>query len=83
MHPRELRNGEGIYAYPDGSKYQGLFYNQKPDGRGIFFYPNGDRYQGEFKNGYPHGEGTMYHAAGGKRAEDGLKENFSSMPILM
>ncbi|MCB0651214.1 MAG: caspase family protein [Saprospiraceae bacterium] len=61
-------NGEGIYAYPDGSKYQGLFYNQKPDGRGIFFYPNGDRYQGEFKNGYPHGEGTMYHAAGGKKS---------------
>ncbi len=61
-------NGKGIYAYPDGSRYDGFFRNGKPDQHGTFSYPNGDRYRGEFKNGYPHGTGTMYHATGNKKS---------------
>lgn len=61
-------NGKGTYAYPDGSRYEGYFSNNKPDRSGTFYYPNGDRYRGEFKNGYPHGSGTMQHAAGGQKS---------------
>lgn len=61
-------NGKGTYAYPDGSRYEGYFFNGKPDKNGTFFYPNGDKYRGEFQNGYPHGSGTMYHASGGKKS---------------
>jgi len=54
-------NGEGVYAYPDGSKYEGQFFAGKPDGWGTFYYPNGDKYIGGFKLGYQHGKGTLYH----------------------
>jgi hypothetical protein len=61
-------NGQGINAYPDGSRYEGYFSNAKPSQRGTFYYPNGDYYKGEFKSGYRHGNGTLYHAAGGKKS---------------
>lgn len=57
-------NGEGTYAYPDGSKYEGFFVNGKPGSRGVFYYPNGDRYEGGFRNGLPDGEGRLYQVNG-------------------
>lgn len=57
-------NGEGTYAYPDGSKYVGFFLRGKPNSRGTFYYPNGDRYVGSFKNGLPDGEGRLYDSNG-------------------
>ena len=55
-------NGEGVYGYPDGSKYEGQFLDGKPDGWGTFSYVSGDRYIGSFNNGYKHGKGTYYYA---------------------
>jgi hypothetical protein len=55
-------SGEGVFAYPDGSKYEGQFLNSKPDGWGTFIYSNGDRYVGAFSSGYKHGKGTFYYA---------------------
>ncbi len=52
-------NGNGIYAYPDGSRYEGEFRNGKPHGQGMFKYPNQDRYEGAFRSGVPHGRGTL------------------------
>ncbi len=63
-------NGEGTYAYPDGSKYQGYFMDGKPNSRGTFYYPNGERYVGSFKNGLPEGEGRLYSPDGS--VQDGL-----------
>ncbi|MFK7937168.1 MAG: caspase family protein [Saprospiraceae bacterium] len=60
----DCKNGEGVYAYADGSKYEGLFTNGKIEGQGTFFFPNGDKYVGQFLAGYSHGEGTLYHADG-------------------
>lgn len=57
-------NGEGTYAYPDGSKYEGFFVNGKPSLRGTFYYPNGERYVGGFKNGLPDGDGKLYRLGG-------------------
>lgn len=58
------QNGTGTYAYPDGSRYEGLFRAGKPDGEGVFFYPNGDRYEGQLLRGLRHGTGRLYHENG-------------------
>ena len=55
-------SGEGSFAYPDGSKYEGQFLDSRPDGWGTFTYPNSDRYVGSFKAGIKHGKGTFYYA---------------------
>ncbi len=57
-------NGEGLFAYADGSKYQGAFANGSLNGFGTFFYPDGKRFTGTFKNNYSHGEGTLYQLNG-------------------
>ena len=54
----DCENGEGAFAYADGSKYEGRFVKGKPGGKGVFTHFDGDRYEGEFKNGFKHGEGT-------------------------
>ncbi len=56
--------GQGTFAYPDGSKYEGQFRNGKPEGNGTFFYVNNDRYEGDFKNGLRHGNGALYKTEG-------------------
>lgn len=59
------KNGNGIYAYPDGSKYEGGFVNGKFDGEGTFWFADGDRYVGHFKENYPDGHGTRFLNNGG------------------
>jgi hypothetical protein len=54
----DCKNGQGIFAYPDGSKYEGNFVNGKFDGEGTFTFSNGDVYNGGFKENYPDGQGT-------------------------
>ncbi|MEO1262413.1 MAG: caspase family protein [Bacteroidota bacterium] len=55
-------DGKGLYAYPDGSKYEGEFQNSKPDGEGILTYASGDYYRGYFRNGLKDGKGTLHYA---------------------
>lgn len=57
----DCSDGEGVFAYPDGSKFEGQFLAGKPDGWGTFHFTNGDRYIGSFKFGFQHGKGTLYH----------------------
>lgn len=54
-------DGEGIFAYADGSRYEGQFLSSKPDGWGTFFYLNGEKFIGTFLGGYKNGKGTYYH----------------------
>jgi len=60
----DCADGEGTFAYADGSRYEGQFLNSKPDGWGTFFYIDDDKYIGGFANGYPNGRGTLYHSDG-------------------
>jgi hypothetical protein len=62
----DCKDGKGIFAYPDGSKYEGEFRAGKIGGYGIWYFPNGDKYVGSFVNSFPHGKGTL-HRADGKR----------------
>ncbi len=66
----DCKEGQGVYAYPDGSKYEGNFSNGKFAGQGTFTFPNGDAYTGGFKENYPHGQGTRTYA-NGNAAETG------------
>ncbi|MEM9930021.1 MAG: caspase family protein [Bacteroidota bacterium] len=70
-------NGQGTYAYVDGSRYSGQFLEGRPHGQGEFTYPNGDRHQGRFAFGLPHGQGTRTNADGevktGNWIEGGLQ----------
>lgn len=60
----DCKNGFGIFAYPDGSKYEGEFVNGKFNGQGTFYFADSSRYSGEFKENYPHGQGTRTYANG-------------------
>lgn len=60
----DCKNGFGIFAYPDGSKYEGEFVNGKFNGQGTFYFADSSRYSGEFKENYPHGQGTRTYADG-------------------
>lgn len=56
----DCQNGQGVYAYPDGSKYVGLFAKGKLHGKGVWHYPNGVRLKGNFEGSLPQGKGAIY-----------------------
>ncbi len=60
----DCANGRGIFAYPDGSRYEGDFQDNYPEGTGVFYYPNGDQYMGEFTKGLQNGKGKLRYADG-------------------
>lgn len=60
----DCQTGQGTFAYPDGSKYEGQFAAGKFEGQGTFYFANGDKYVGQFKANYPHGQGTRTHPDG-------------------
>jgi len=62
-----LKDGEGVFQYPDGSKYQGNWRHDKRHGDGVYWYPNGDIYSGEWRFGTKHGRGTFIHAESNAR----------------
>lgn len=59
-------NGAGVYVYPGGDIYAGLFRNKLREGNGQINYANGDKYLGAMKNDQRHGFGS-YHFANGDR----------------
>lgn len=44
----ENRNGRGFEQFTDGSKYIGMYKDNKADGKGVFTWRNGEIYDGEF-----------------------------------
>jgi hypothetical protein len=64
----DCKNGSGIFAYPDGSKYEGNFSNGKFEGEGVFSFSNGEVYIGQFKENYPDGQGTRKMADGSEES---------------
>ncbi|MDD1633835.1 MAG: molecular chaperone Tir, partial [Methylococcaceae bacterium] len=39
--------GKGILTWPDGSRYEGEFYDGRLQGEGTFTWPDGSSYNGE------------------------------------
>lgn len=56
----DCANGYGIYLFKDGTKYLGIFKNEKPAVQGTVFYTNGSKYVGEWKNNKRNGKGTFF-----------------------
>jgi len=54
----DCTNGPGLYAWPDGSNYNGNFLNGKFHGQGTYSWTDGKKYTGGFKNDKRHGLGT-------------------------
>ena len=46
-------DGQGIYTFINGDKYEGKFIDGKFDGQGTYTYSNGDKYVGIWIDGKP------------------------------
>ncbi len=57
-------SGKGIYTYPDGSVYDGLWENGLRSGTGKMMWADGSQYIGNWKNYHQYGNGTMKWANG-------------------
>jgi hypothetical protein len=62
-------NGEGIYVFEDGDRYEGFFKNSKFHGQGLMLWNNGggsgySGYKGKFLEGYIDGYGLYAFANG-------------------
>ncbi|VUD68940.1 hypothetical protein TDB9533_04300 [Thalassocella blandensis] len=51
--------GHGVFTWPSGNKYDGMWKNGKQHGVGKLMYNNGAVYTGEFAEGVEHGGGLM------------------------
>ncbi len=61
------QNGSGVYRFPSGARYVGLFKDSVPNGVGSCAYTDGRKYQGEWLNGQPNGKGLMLYPDGSRR----------------
>ena len=75
-------DGKGMYAYPDGSKYEGEFQNSKPHGEGVLTYPSEDYYFGYFKNGLKDGKGTLHYADNTKTSGEWRKGEYIGNSLI-
>ena len=55
-----IRNGNGTFYYPDGSKYEGEFVNGLREGKGVFSWNDGTYWDGTFKNNEMDGTGNFF-----------------------
>jgi hypothetical protein len=53
------RDGVGIQFWPDGSKYEGMWRNDKANGKGRMTHANGDTYTGQWKDDRANGYGAF------------------------
>lgn len=53
------RDGHGIYTWPDGTRYEGEWRNDKKEGRGTYTWSDGTRYEGEWLDDKKDGRGTL------------------------
>ena len=60
------RQGRGFQIWPDGSKYEGFWSNDKAHGYGRMIFSNGDFYHGEWIESKFCGKGTYQHRDGTK-----------------
>ena len=59
-------NGNGIYVWADGRKYEGSWADDKVDGNGAYFFPDGRKFVGQFQAGKINGQGVFESPNGHK-----------------
>jgi hypothetical protein len=55
-----------VCIYPDGSRFEGGFRQDKRDGHGCLYFPDGSRLVGNFKDDEANGDGILYFKNGDK-----------------
>jgi hypothetical protein len=60
------RDGLGVQLWPDGSKYEGMWFNNRCHGKGGMTHANGDVYQGDWRDDTANGIGTFVDTQGAK-----------------
>lgn len=58
----DKKNGQGVFDWGDGSKYDGQFVANIRCGRGTYYFPSGDRYTGDWRNDKENGKGIYTFA---------------------
>ena len=59
-------NGQGVYTWPDGSKYVGQWKDDKRNGQGTLTLSSGEKYVGQWKDDKRNGQGTNTWPSGQK-----------------
>lgn len=72
----DCKSGNGVFAYADGSKYEGNFREGELNGQGTWYFTNGDKYVGGFRDNYSHGQGTLYYADGTEMSGEWLEGEY-------
>ena len=60
-----MKEGKGIYKFPDGKIYEGEYKNDVKNGKGKLFLEENKFYEGNWVNDQPHGKG-IYNINGKK-----------------
>lgn len=62
----DIREGQGLQTWLDGSMYEGWWKSNKANGRGRLIHADGDVYAGDWLNDKAHGIGLYRHLDGAK-----------------
>lgn len=54
------KNGQHIYEYRSGERFEGEYKNGLREGKGTYFHLNGDRFEGQYASGKRNGKGKYY-----------------------
>jgi hypothetical protein len=60
MYKNSNRNGQGLFAWNDGRKYEGEWKEGAYHGVGTYVHKDGSRYEGEWKDNMRYGNGAFY-----------------------
>ena len=74
-------NGNGIFTWPNGERYNGGWKDDQRCGQGEMIYINGDIYQGDWKEDKRNGKGMITHPNGKK--EKGEWKNDVQHPCMI
>eukprot|EP00826_Nyctotherus_ovalis_P042995 TRINITY_DN4494_c0_g1_i7.p1 TRINITY_DN4494_c0_g1~~TRINITY_DN4494_c0_g1_i7.p1 ORF type:complete len:220 (-),score=73.29 TRINITY_DN4494_c0_g1_i7:57-716(-) len=69
-----LKDGNGVIVWADGSRYDGTWKDGKADGYGRLIHMDGDVYVGEWKNDKAHGKGKYTHKDGALYEGDWIED---------
>ena len=70
--------GHGVYTFPDGTIYDGLWLNGLRNGAGTQTWTDGTKYVGNWKNGLRQGTGTITWSNGDKYVGSWKDDNISN-----
>lgn len=78
----ECKQGKGMYSFPNGDVYMGVWREDKFHGEGLYSYGNGDRFQGKFQEGRKNGRGAYHYTSGAVYDGEWVKDKKNGFGIF-